>query len=116
MPDEKPLTDAHFQLTRVHERHKTIRWIAVTFGIVVSVWIVANAVVKVMERENPPWVTVVLAIVAALSVGSLPGLTWLRRFRVYIKKHQDRTTELEASVDPSRESSGLEKDGTLPYD
>jgi hypothetical protein len=116
MPNDDGISKDEVELARVIERSRAIRWTAVSAAIVFSVWIVADATVKIVNRPQPAWLTVVLAILAAVGLGASPTLWILAWVRSFIRRQVVRIAELEQSVDPTRTSSNLRTDGTLPND
>lgn len=93
-----------------------LRCAIITVGVVACVWIVSRAAVSMTAAPQPPWLTIVLTIMTAIGVGSAPGAWALGKIRFYMKHDHQRVTELEASIDPARSTSGLNKDGTCPDD
>jgi hypothetical protein len=69
-----------------------------------------------MESARPPWLILCLAIVVAIAPHSFFLVKWIRKFRHYMKVDHQRVIEVEKTQDPKRESSGLNRNGTSPYD
>lgn len=94
--------------------------LAAIAGVVYSIKIIADAVVRILTAEgDPPWVTIVLAVLTPLlGTGTAGGLIvyWIRRFRNHVGTHSDRLKRLEQGTDPNRTSSELERDGTHALD
>jgi hypothetical protein len=110
---------AAVEITRILERGKTARWGIVGLVVTACVWVISNAVISITQSDDPPWLKLSLAILAAVSsllAGHSPGLLVLRWARKKIARYASRKEQLEQSVDPNRSSSQLRKDGTLPND
>ena len=97
------------EFVRIVEIHRTIRTIAIC--VVVAIGIVAVCWAAVRITEKPPWLVLLLAILA-------PGgvvYSIIRTFRWYIKRTNQRVVDLEKRLDSDRTSSGLDKNGTTPH-
>jgi hypothetical protein len=114
--DDKQKSNYQVQLTLIIEVCRLLRWMTCGGVVCVCVYIIAKSVVSISTQPEPPWVTVTLAIVAALGVGGSPALALLAWVRRFISTQLTAKSELERSVDPDRSSSNLREDGTLPHD
>lgn len=103
----------------MQEKHRTWRVAIVGAYILVGFLGVVYAAMRVLLHDGNPWVKVVELLLAPLLATSLPAvplfLTW-RKIKVYFADHKNRSQQLEAQMDQNRESSGLDQDGSSPYD
>ena len=99
---------------RVHERHKTVRTIAICTTVITCLGLACWATIRIVEAlQWPWWLTLVWVILVGTPSGGYYVL--LRVFRRYIRHRNSRVIELEKAVDKKRESSGLEADGSSQY-
>ena len=98
---------------KVHELHRTIRWAFVCITIVFCVWLLAPVVEKILVK--PPWLTLSLALVAALAAPASLVKALLGLLHRNIKRLSARAAEREKLSDPNRTSSGLESDGSSRF-
>lgn len=105
-------SDEAVQVVKINEVSRVLRWLIVVGGIVACVWIITDAVVKIMDE--PAWVTVVAALIVAIAGPSGIIALLIKRQRRYTRHNQERLASLERAADPRRTSSGLRADGTNP--
>jgi hypothetical protein len=100
--DTRPSKD-DFEPIRIIEREKTIRTIWI--GAFITIGLITLTVGVVMALKQPPWVTALGMVLAAL-VGPTGVITvLLRTRRQYVQKTHRRIVLLEKKLDPDRESS-----------
>ena len=120
MAKKKPVAaktdDLGNELYRIRETQKTWRWLIVSVGLVLGIWLVTDAIVKVAQKEIAFWQQLLLAIGVPTVLSLLPTSSWIFRFRSYMKRDHGRIIELESRLDADRESSGTNTDGTVPND
>lgn len=104
------------EVARIIEGERTKRIAVVSIAGTVAIWIIADAVTKIMNNPQPAWLTLALAIVGGAGLGSAPGLIALKWVKRFIERHTGKRKALEEKVDPGRLSSDVGKDGTLPHD
>lgn len=108
-----------YHLLLVQEIFRTFRVLFICTAVVLGMYFIVNGVVSILTDDKNPWVQVV-SIVCAMILGVVgaqtPIFVKLSNFRKYIRNHANRTADLEASVDQTRTSSELNKDGTTPLD
>jgi len=116
MPEQKKLNPIVDEVSRINDKQRTIRWGIVGITIFGCVWLISNAIVKIASKPEPSWLTLSLAIIAALTIGSTPSIVAWRWIGKFIKERTGRIAELEEAADPTRSSSELLQDGTLSND
>lgn len=100
---------------RIEQAHQTARTLIITVGVVVATWIVADAVVKLMDE--PPWLTALSCVIAAVLGGTVQTPLMVGAFRYiqgWTRRNIARQSRFEAEVDPGRTTSGMNDDGTDP--
>ncbi len=109
------LTANRLQKFKIEQRHKTIRTTIISGSAVAATYIIANAVVKLMDK--PPWVQGLALLVSVLVAGGIQTPIFLR-IKSYIGRwthaNLDRQSRLEAMIDPQRTGTGLRSDGSEP--
>jgi uncharacterized membrane protein len=113
--DNRKVTELTVALHRISELHRTVRLGILSACGVIGLGLILWATVE-MEASRPPWLILGLAIVAAVAPNSYLIAKWVRKFRHYMKVDHQRVIEIEKRVDPNRETSGLNRDSTSPYD
>ena len=108
-------TEFTVAIYRISEFHRTIRVAILSVCGLVGLGLILLAMVE-METSRPPWLILCLAIAAAVTPHSLLVLRWIMKFRHYMEVDHQRVIEMEKLVDSERETSGLNKEGTSPYD
>ena len=91
------------EVVRIMERAKTIRWVSV--GVIVLLGVIAIVIGIVKIVEQPPWLTLCLAILVALAGPSGVIYRLQRSRRQYVKKTHQRTVDLEKRLHNQRTSS-----------
>ncbi len=106
------------KVVSILERQKTNRVLIVVVGVVAGIGIITGGVVLVVGSE--PWWVTILKIILPTVVGGAGTAFVLQRIvvkvRVYLAAHSKRMIVLERTVDPDRESSGINPDGTFRHD
>jgi hypothetical protein len=102
----------------IQEMARIIRWAIVGGLSLAGLWIVAD-VVKPLLSQQPTWMDLAklaLVIIGGYATPQVPQwLSWVW-FKVYISTHADHTAKVEAIVDATRSSSGVNKDGSHDLD
>ncbi len=114
--DANQLTEYHVQLHRTDRRYRFASILVVCLVVAFSVWQLRIGVVAIFTRPDPPWLTILLAIITAIALPSTPVAYWIFRFRLYMRKDHQRVIELETQLDPNRQSSGISKEGKSPHE
>lgn len=107
-PKKKPPIE--YSIVRIQEINKTVRTCFIGGCIVVGLLIIANSVVKILDK--PAWVEVALALIVAILGPSGIIFFIIKRMRAYTRTDHQRVIELEKKIDPKRITSDLPKDGT----
>lgn len=110
------LRPEHVEIFRINQWHKTIRTGIITAGVSFGLWVVIDAVVKIVNEPKPAWLMLILALLPAFGIAGPPTILWIRRFRIFMKRDHKRVLELEARLDPNRSTSGIHPDGTADDD
>jgi hypothetical protein len=99
---------------------KTIRFVVAGVLLFGGFWLSLHYATKIMTHEGTnPWVEFgkLVCIALGISVPSSIPVYWAAiKIRVYFKNHEGRSARLEASIDRGRQSSGVDQDGSTPYD
>lgn len=99
-------------IIRIQERSKIIRTAIVGVVALGGLYIVGQTIQAFVD--TPPWLQAL-----ALLAGTVPPSIWMWRiraqFRMYMERDHNRVMALEAKVDASRTSSGINPDGTSPH-
>jgi hypothetical protein len=101
-------------IKRAHELGRTVRWLIVAGAICLGLWVIADAIVKILDRPVLYWILIAIGS-GILSALGIAGYT-VGRFKRYMRTHNKRLKQFEEAQDPHRTSSGLEEDGTISKD
>lgn len=109
--------DDGLELFKLKESHKTARLLICGAVLVLAVWIIADAAVKISAQPDRwVWLKIAVTIAAAFIPAGALIYRWIGKLKMQIRRHAGRVTSLELSVDVNRESSGANQDGTHRYD
>lgn len=109
-------SDPHVQINAWHETCKTIRWGIAGLTIVGGIAVVTWGVVAINAADAPWWKILFFTAAPPLSIIGTAILLLKKQVTKKINELSTRNRNLENSVDSSRESSELLKDGTHPHD
>lgn len=114
-----PISKGSYQVVQTQEFHRTTR-VALCGGYILVGFIVfVTGVVIVLIHNTNPYLKALELLAAILIVAVPPFIpvykTW-RKIKIYFESHDKRSHKLEVSVDQHRESSGIDVDGSSPYD
>lgn len=102
----------NYEFRSIVEVNVTIRYGIVTAGIVLGLWVVLRHVYLIMAIEQPPWLTLSLAVLGGVVFPVVSTVLVIARHRYYMSHDHQRLVALEKSVNPTRDSSGLQADGS----
>jgi hypothetical protein len=97
-------------IKRAEEIGRTVRFVFGSAAFVVAVYLIADAVVKVMDK---PWyVSILIAVFTGPFFPAIVAIVYRNRVKRYTETDHQRVIELEQQSDPERSSSQLKSDGT----
>jgi hypothetical protein len=109
-PRESDLGPGTVEAIRIIERGKTLRAVTICVCITVGVGMIVWGLIQIADQ--PPWLTLSLAILAALAGPSGILYVVIRSWRKYIEESHRRTVQLEQQLFRNRSSSSLKDSET----
>lgn len=106
------------KIARIQENQKTARVALIVGGAVVGVGLVVAGVV-IATNDDAWWVSLLKILVPTLFAGGGTSYVFHKvvvKVRLYLRNHNQRTIMLERMLDPNRESSRVNPDGTSKND